>query len=63
MAQQINLFSPIVVNNDTRVAKQVINTADGYSTRDPLFTADAQPTPVAMHEAETQNVAVLQQAA
>jgi flagellar assembly factor FliW len=56
----INLFSPIVINNDTRLAKQVINTADGYSTRDPLFHAAAQPTPVAMHEAETRNVAVLQ---
>ena len=59
----INLFSPIVINNDTRRAKQVINTADGYSTRDPLFAEAAQPTPVAMHETETRNVAVLQQAA
>ena len=29
----------------TRLAKQVINTADGYSTRDPLFRAAEQPTP------------------
>ena len=58
----INLFSPIVINNETRLAKQVINTADGYSTRDPLFTAAAQGTPVAMHEAESPNVAVLQAA-
>ncbi len=58
----INLFSPIVINNDERVAKQVINTADGYSTRDPLFKASAQPTPVAMHEDEMRNVAVLQAA-
>ena len=58
----INLFSPIVINNDDRLAKQVINTADGYSTRDPLFTEAAQPTPVAMHETETVNVAVLQAA-
>lgn len=56
----INLFSPIVINNDTRLAKQVINTADGYSTRDPLFLAAEQPTPVAMHEDEMRNVAVLQ---
>ncbi|MCW2927568.1 MAG: hypothetical protein JWM86_1536, partial [Thermoleophilia bacterium] len=42
----INLFSPIVINNDERLAKQVINTADGYSTRDPLFKEAAQPTPV-----------------
>ena len=59
----INLFSPIVINNETRLAKQVINTADGYSTRDPLFKEAAQPTPVAMHEDECINVAVLQAAA
>ena len=56
----INLFSPIVINNDGRHAKQVINTADSYSTRDPLFKAAEQPTPVAMHEDEVRNVAVLQ---
>lgn len=55
----INLFSPIVINNDTREAKQVINTADGYSTRDRLFRGTNDPTPVAMHEGETVNVAVL----
>lgn len=59
----INLFSPVVINNDTRFAKQVINTADGYSTRDPLFRAAADPTPVAMHEDDSPNVAVLSQAA
>jgi flagellar assembly factor FliW len=59
----INLFSPIVINNDTRLARQVINTADGYSTRDGLFKEAAQPTPVAMHESDTRNVAVLQAAA
>ena len=58
----INLFSPIVINNDSRLAKQVINTADGYSTRDPLFKEAAQPTPVAMHEDDTRNVVVLQAA-
>jgi flagellar assembly factor FliW len=58
----INLFSPIVINNDERLAKQVINTADGYSTRDPLFKAAAQPTPVAMHEDDTPNCIVLQAA-
>ena len=59
----INLFSPIVINNDSRLAKQVINTADGYSTRDQLFKEAAQPTPVAMHEDDTRNVAVLQKVA
>ena len=58
----INLFSPIVVNNDNRLAKQVINTADGYSTRDQLFREAAQPTPVAMHEDDCVNVAILQAA-
>lgn len=62
-AGTINLFSPIVINNDSREAKQVINTADGYSTRDPLFTRAAQPTPVAMHEGESRNVAIISQAA
>lgn len=55
----INLFSPIVINNDRRLSRQVINTADGYSTRDPLFKAAANPTPVAMHEDESPNVTVL----
>jgi flagellar assembly factor FliW len=59
----INLFSPVVINNDNRVAKQVINTADGYSTRDPLFRAAGDPTPVAMHEDESPNIAILAQAA
>ena len=59
----INLFSPIVINNDNRDAKQVINTADGYSTRDRLFKSAANPTPVAMHEDDTRNVAILAQAA
>jgi flagellar assembly factor FliW len=59
----INLFSPIVINNDNRHAKQVINTADGYSTRDRLFKTAANPTPVAMHEDDTRNVAILAQAA
>lgn len=59
----INLFSPVVINNDNRTAKQVINTADGYSTRDPLFKAAADPTPVAMHEDESPNIAVLGRAA
>lgn len=60
----INLFSPVVINNELKVAKQVINTANGYSTRDPLFKAAADPTPVAMHDAEASaNIAVLQQAA
>lgn len=59
----INLFSPVVINNETRVAKQVINTAESYSTRDPLFRAAADPTPVAMHEDDSPNVTVLAQAA
>lgn len=59
----INLFSPIVINNDKRICKQVINTADGYSTRDPLFKAASDPTPVAMTDLESPNVAILQRAA
>ena len=59
----INLFSPVVINNENRQAKQVINTADGYSTRDRLFKAAADPTPVAMHEDDSPNVAVLDQLA
>jgi flagellar assembly factor FliW len=59
----INLFSPIVINNDTRQARQVINTSDGYSTRDRLFRQAGDPTPVAMHEDDSINVAVLAPAA
>lgn len=59
----INLFSPIVINNDSRDAKQVINTAESYSTRDPLFREASQPTPVAMHEGESRNIAVIEAAA
>ena len=55
----INLFSPIVVNNDDRRARQVINTADGYATRDALFPDAANLTPVAMHESDAPNVTVL----
>jgi flagellar assembly factor FliW len=55
----INLFSPIVVNNVGRHARQVINTIDGYSTRDRLFRDEAAPTPVAMHEVDAPNVTVL----
>jgi flagellar assembly factor FliW len=55
----INLFAPIVVHNETRKAKQVINTADGYSTRDALFPDQEALTPVAMHEADAPNVTVL----
>ena len=55
----INLFSPLVVNNAERLARQVINTAEGYSTRDRLFQEDASPTPVAMHETDAPNVTVL----
>jgi flagellar assembly factor FliW len=59
----VNLFSPVVINNDTRTARQVINTAENYSTRDPLFRAAADPTPVAMHNDDSPNVVVLAQAA
>lgn len=55
----INLFSPLVVNNDDRRARQVINTAEGYATRDPLFPDEANLTPVAMHESDAPNVTVL----
>lgn len=55
----INLFAPIVVRNETRQARQVINTAEGYTTRDLLFPDQESLTPVAMHEAEAPNVTVL----
>ena len=42
-AATINLFSPIVVNNGDRRARQVINTIEGYSTRDRLFRETGQP--------------------
>ena len=58
-AATINLFSPIVVNNDDRRARQVINTAEGYATRDALFPDAANLTPVAMHESDAPNVTVL----
>ena len=55
----INLFSPIVVHNGERLGRQVINLAEGYSTRDRLFRSDDGPTPVSMREDESQNVTVL----
>ena len=55
----INLFSPVVINNADRHARQVINTIDGYSTRDRLFRESDSPTPVAMHESDAPNVTVL----
>ena len=58
-AATINLFSPIVVNNGDRRARQVINTIEGYSTRDRLFRESDSPTPVAMHESDAPNITVL----
>jgi len=58
-AATINLFSPIVVNNGDRRARQVINTIEGYSTRDRLFRETDSPTPVAMHESDAPNITVL----
>ncbi len=55
----VNLFSPVVINNAERRARQVINTIAGYSTRDRLFRDADSPTPVAMHESEAPNVTVL----
>ena len=55
----INLFSPVVVNNAERIGRQVLNLAEGYSTRDRLFRSDGGPTPVSMREDEAQNVTVL----
>jgi len=55
----INLFSPIVVNNAERLGRQVINLAEGYSTRNKLFKTDDGPTPVSVREDEAQNVTVL----
>jgi flagellar assembly factor FliW len=55
----INLFSPIVVNNAERLGRQVINLAEGYSTRNKLFKTEDGPTPVSMREDESQNVTVL----
>ena len=55
----INLFSPIVINNAERLGRQVINLAEGYSTRDRLFRSDDGPTPVSMRDEEAPHVTVL----
>jgi flagellar assembly factor FliW len=55
----INLFSPVVVNNQDRTARQILNAVEGYSTRDPLFRSDDGPTPVSMREDESPNVVLL----
>ena len=55
----VNLFSPIVINNADRSARQVINGTAGYTTRDKLFRTDDGPTPVSMRAEESQNVKVL----
>jgi flagellar assembly factor FliW len=34
----INLAGPVIVNNDTRLGRQIINGATGYSVRQPLFS-------------------------
>ena len=59
----INLFSPVVINNANQQARQVINTSDGYSTRDPLFRGASDPTPVAVHDDTSPNVVVVGPAA
>ena len=33
----INLAGPVIVNSETRVGRQIINGATGYSVRQPLF--------------------------
>ncbi len=57
-AATINLFSPIVVNNGDRRARQVINTIDGYSTRDQLFreTTARRPSPCTSRTRRTSRV-------
>jgi flagellar assembly factor FliW len=55
----INLFSPVVMNNAERIGRQVLNLAEGYSTRDRLFREEDGPTPVSMREDESSNVTVL----
>jgi flagellar assembly factor FliW len=57
----INLFSPVVVNNEERTARQILNAVEGYSTRDALFRSDDGPTPVSMREDESPNVVLLGQ--
>ncbi|MFN8187072.1 MAG: flagellar assembly protein FliW [Gaiellales bacterium] len=34
----VNLLSPVVVNGERRLARQVINEASGYGVREPLFS-------------------------
>ena len=55
----INLFSPIVVNNGDRRARQVINTTTATRRATALFRETDNPTPVAMHESDAPNVTVL----
>jgi flagellar assembly factor FliW len=55
----INLFSPVVMNNAERIGRQVLNLAEGYTTRDRLFREEDGPTPVSMREDESSNVTVL----
>jgi flagellar assembly factor FliW len=55
----VDLLAPIVINDGARRARQVVNAAPGYSTRDPLFPRHDGPTPVAMRGDDARHVAVL----
>jgi len=44
----INLAGPVIVNSETRVGRQIINGATGYSVRQPLFAE------VELNEVETE---------
>ena len=59
----VDLSSPIVINHERRIARQLIKIAAGYSSCEPLFGGESAITPVSMREEDTSTVTILDRAA
>ena len=59
----VDLSSPIVINHERRIARQLPRIAAGYSSREPLFGGQSAITPVSMREEDPSAVTILDRAA
>jgi flagellar assembly factor FliW len=59
----VDLAAPLVINDETHVARQLRHAGNGYSSRDPLFGDETAVTPVSMREEASSMVTVLERRA
>ncbi len=59
----VDLAAPLVINDETHVARQLRHAGAGYSSRDPLFGDETAVTPVSMREEASSMVTVLERRA